>query len=143
MCIGARDADHRFLTRTARETCGALERKIEIVGGREKKKNRERRSHDDKRREISLVFLVFWQSIRIRGVRNLGYISHLKVVDIRRWSIPKEGCYAVRNVIIIGVCFLLFNGNNKYQTRGEVKRKKKKMWIEIQSDRLKQLCWKH
>ena len=39
MCIGARDADHRFLTRTARETCGALERKIEIVGGREKKKN--------------------------------------------------------------------------------------------------------
>lgn len=30
MCIGARDADHRFLTRTARETCGALE-KIEIV----------------------------------------------------------------------------------------------------------------
>ena len=63
-----------------------------------------------------MVFLVFWQSIRIRGVRNLGYISHLKVVDIRRWSIPKEGFYAVRNVIIIGVCFLLFNGNNKSST---------------------------
>ena len=40
MCIGARDADHRFLTRTARETCGALEKnRNSIVEGRERKKN--------------------------------------------------------------------------------------------------------
>lgn len=66
-----------------------------------------------------------------KGVRNLySYISHLKVVDIRRWSIPKEGCYAVRNVIIIGVCFLLFNGNNKYQTRGRGGKKEKKINVD-------------
>jgi hypothetical protein len=55
-------------------------------------------------------------------------------LTFRRWSIPKEGCYAVRNVIIIiiGVCFLL--SLETINTR----QKERKMWREekIQSDRV-------
>jgi hypothetical protein len=54
-------------------------------------------------------------------------------LTFRRWSIPKEGCYAVRNVIIIiGVCFLL--SLETINTR----QKERKMWREekIQSNRV-------
>lgn len=112
--MDARDAGVTILfSRTARETCGAMKKEcMQVVDEPRGNVEEKNRSFDDKLKVESRWFLCvccLFGSPSEYGQGELESIhsSHLKVVDIRRWSIPNEGCYAVRNVIIIRICFLV------------------------------------
>ena len=57
-----------------------------------------------------------------------------------RWSIPKEGCYAVRNVIIIGgfVSYFSYEKTINTEPKGGGKKKRNVDKKQIQSDWLEE-----